>query len=118
MYKISLIGNLCADAEVKLDKYNREFIAFRVGASSRNVSKFFGVLYYTPNLDFAQYLTKGRRVYIDGGFDVKASTNDKYPDPQITVFPTTVEFCGGSGQAREEDKQARPERPAQNYKRY
>lgn len=114
MYKLSVIGNLCADAKTGVDKNGRDFISFRMGASHRGQSMFFGVLYY-GHPAILDYLVKGRMVYVDGSFGVCASENAEYPEPQITIFANTVELLGRGDRERLPEV---AEKPAQTSRRY
>ena len=95
MLQLQVIGNLVADAEVKtiggvdyaatriavnVSKEHTEFVSLRKRLGEKR--------------DFVQYLTKGRKVYVQGNMSVQAyiskTTNEATHD--VTIWADTIEL--------------------------
>lgn len=95
MIQLQVIGNLTRDAEVKTIgsvDYAATTIAVNVGKEQSvfvSLRKRLG-----EKRDFVQYLTKGRKVYVQGKMSVQAyiskTTNEATPD--VTVWADTIEL--------------------------
>ena len=104
MRRITIIGNLTADAEVK-DVSNKKVINFSIGTNEKfkdqqgNVTE--KPYYYNcsiwrdSNVNVAKYLTKGTKVFIEGSPDV-----DSYQDKEgkwkaaIKISVSNLELIG------------------------
>jgi single-strand DNA-binding protein len=104
MRRITIIGNLTADAEVK-DVSNKKVINFSIGTNEKfkdqqgNVTE--KPYYYNcsiwrdSNVNVAKYLTKGTKVFIEGSFDT-----DLYQDKEgkwkaaIKISVSNLELIG------------------------
>jgi len=104
MRRITIIGNLTADAEVK-DVSNKKVINFSIGTNEKfkdqqgNVTE--KSYYYNcsiwrdSNVNVAKYLTKGTKVFIEGSFDT-----DLYQDKEgkwkaaIKISVSNLELIG------------------------
>jgi single-strand DNA-binding protein len=109
MRRITIIGNLTADAEVK-DVSNKKVINFSIGTNEKfkdqqgNVTE--KPYYYNcsiwrdSNVNVAKYLTKGTKVFIEGSPDV-----DSYQDKEgnwkaaIKISVSNLELIGGGKDA-------------------
>ena len=95
MIQLQVIGNLTRDAEVKTIgsvDYAATTIAVNVGKEQSvfvSLRKRLG-----EKREMVQYLTKGRKVYVQGTMSVQAyiskTTNEATPD--VTVWADKVEF--------------------------
>lgn len=95
MLQLQIIGNLTRDAELKTIggvEYAATTIAVNVGKEQSvfvSLRKRLG-----EKRDFVQYLTKGRKVYVQGKMSVQAyiskTTNEATPD--VTVWADTIEL--------------------------
>lgn len=63
MIKLSVIGNITADAEV-YDKRDKPFIKFSVAVNNKDKVTFVDV--FTTKLKIGGYLKKGKKVYVSG----------------------------------------------------
>lgn len=99
MQKIVLIGNIGRDAEVK-QSANNQFVTFTVavttkrknGDNTHEITNWFDCAY--DNVKLAEYLKKGTKVYIEGGFKLDtyfSETTQKWI-PKINVFVNTIEL--------------------------
>jgi len=79
MQTISIIGNMGKDAEVK-NFSGKDYTVFSVGVSEKkgteNVTTWWNVYKYGKNEGLLQYLKKGTKVFISGGFSYKQSEKD------------------------------------------
>lgn len=105
MIRISIIGNLAADAEVKESNGSR-FITFRVADTRKWVSKgttveetqWASCIMNATDGNLIDYLKTGVKVYVEG-----MPTIDIYSSPKLrrmvgryNISVTHVELCGGS----------------------
>lgn len=99
MQKIILIGNIGKDAEVKTHA-NKEFVTFTVavttkrknGDNTHEVTNWYDCAF--DNVKLAEYLKKGTKVYVEGGFKLDtyfSETTNKWI-PKINVFVNSIEL--------------------------
>jgi single-strand DNA-binding protein len=105
MRRITVIGNLTADAEVK-DVSNKKVINFAIGSSEKFKDQQGVVVeksyYYNcsiwrdSNVNVAKYLTKGTKVFIEGTPDVEVY-KDKEGNNRgaIKISVSNLELIGG-----------------------
>jgi single-strand DNA-binding protein len=100
MLKVTLIGNLGSDAEVK-DVNNRKVIEFRVAHTDRVKNETVWVrcsLWRDAGKEgVANYLKKGTQVYVEGVPRVGAyiSTQTNQPTGTLDVLVNNLELLGG-----------------------
>jgi len=106
MKKISIIGNVTKDAEVRNFEGGRSVINFDVAVNERYKDKsgqkvertsFIRCAMWRDNTDIAQYITKGKKLYVEGSPDVEAyiSTKDNKAVGVLKINVRHVEFLGG-----------------------
>lgn len=106
MIKMEIIGNLGADAEVKV--YNgSKFVSFRVAHTDKWVDQQSGVIstqttWVSCSLNgdgggLTQYLKKGTKVFVRGtpNFVVYSSPKTRKMETGVNLFVREVELCGG-----------------------
>lgn len=114
MQKISIIGNIGNDAVVK-SSGNSQFVTFNVAVTSRrkngeNVHE--NTNWYDcsfDNVKLAEYLKKGTKVYLEGGFKLDQFYSEKTQKwvPKLNVFVNSLELLS----AKKEDN-VQPQPPA------
>ena len=107
MIKLEIIGNLGADAEVKVYNGNK-FVSFRVAHTDKWVDQNTGVISTqttwvscSMNGDgggLTPYLKKGTKVFVRGtpNFVVYSSPKTHKMETGINLFVREVELCGGN----------------------
>lgn len=121
MIQIQVIGNLGANAEVRVHNGNK-FVSFRV-ASTRRYKKADGtqvedttwvacVLNGDAGL-LAHYLTKGRKVYVsgDGGIEVYSSPKEHRMVSRMTCSVRSIELLGSNDKQQEQQPHDEPQEP-------
>ena len=106
MIKMEIIGNLGADAEVKV--YNgSKFVSFRVAHTDKWVDQQSGVIstqttWVSCSLNgdgggLTPYLKKGTKVFVRGtpNFVVYSSPKTRKMETGVNLFVREVELCGG-----------------------
>lgn len=106
MIKMEIIGNLGADAEVKV--YNgSKFVSFRVAHTDKWVDQLTGVIstqttWVSCSLNgdgggLTPYLKKGTKVFVRGtpNFVVYSSPKTHKMETGVNLFVREVELCGG-----------------------
>lgn len=106
MIKLEIIGNLGADAEVKV--YNgSKFVSFRVAHTDKWVDQQTGVIstqttWVSCSLNgdgggLTPYLKKGTKVFVRGtpNFVVYSSPKTHKMETGVNLFVREVELCGG-----------------------
>lgn len=106
MIKMEIIGNLGADAEVKV--YNgSKFVSFRVAHTDKWVDQQTGVIstqttWVSCSLNgdgggLTPYLKKGTKVFLRGtpNFVVYSSPKTRKMETGVNLFVREVELCGG-----------------------
>lgn len=106
MIKLEIIGNLGADAEVKVYNGNK-FVSFRVAHTDKWVDQNTGVISTqttwvscSMNGDgggLTPYLKKGTKVFVRGtpSFVVYSSPKTHKMETGVNLFVREVELCGG-----------------------
>lgn len=106
MIKLEIIGNLGADAEVKVYNGNK-FVSFRVAHTDKWVDQNTGVISTqttwvscSMNGDgggLTPYLKKGTKVFVRGtpNFVVYSSPKTHKMETGVNLFVREVELCGG-----------------------
>lgn len=107
MIKLEIIGNLGADAEVKVYNGNK-FVSFRVAHTDKWVDQNTGVIstqitWVSCSLNgdgggLTPYLKKGTKVFVRGtpNFVVYSSPKTHKMETGINLFVREVELCGGN----------------------
>lgn len=106
MIKMEIIGNLGADAEVKV--YNgSKFVSFRVAHTDKWIDQQAGVIntqttWVSCSLNgdgggLTPYLKKGTKVFLRGtpNFVVYSSPKTRKMETGVNLFVREVELCGG-----------------------
>lgn len=106
MIKMEIIGNLGADAEVKVYNGNK-FVSFRVAHTDKWVDQQTGVIstqttWVSCSLNgdgggLTPYLKKGTKVFVRGtpNFVVYSSPKTHKMETGVNLFVREVELCGG-----------------------
>lgn len=106
MIKMEIIGNLGADAEVKVYNGNK-FVSFRVAHTDKWVDQQTGVMstqttWVSCSLNgdgggLTTYLKKGTKVFVRGtpNFVVYSSPKTHKMETGVNLFVREVELCGG-----------------------
>lgn len=101
MIQLQVIGNLVADAEVKTIS-GVDYAATRIAVNvSKEHTEFVSLRKRLgEKRDFVQYLSKGRKVYVQGKMSVQAyiskTTNEATPD--VTLWADTIELLNQTAQ--------------------
>lgn len=124
MIKMEIIGNLGADAEVKV--YNgSKFVSFRVAHTDKWVDQQSGVIntqttWVSCSLNgdgggLTPYLKKGTKVFVRGtpNFVVYSSPKTRKMETGVNLFVREVELCGGH-QEQEQNNANTTQAPAGN----
>lgn len=98
MKKVILLGNLTKDVEeIKIGKGKNIQKAIAIGVACNSKDKdgneyttFVNMLYFGKYENIIEYLTKGKKVLIEGELN---SFNDKNGYTQLRVTPIRVELC-------------------------
>lgn len=122
MIKLEIIGNLGADAEVKMYNGNK-FVSFRVAHTDKWVDQNTGVISTqttwvscSMNGDgggLTPYLKKGTKVFVRGtpNFVVYSSPKTHKMESGVNLFVREVELCGGH-QEQEQNNDNTTQAPA------
>lgn len=114
MFKIEIIGNLGADAEIK-NANGREFISFRLAHTEKYTNPTTGeitestiwvsCLKQGDNRNLLPYLKKGQRIFVRGNAALRiySSAKTHQMEAGINCSVWELEFCGSSG-VSDEDK--------------
>lgn len=104
MKKISIIGNVTRDAVVR-DAGNRKAIGFGVAVNERfkdrnNVQQerttFFNcTIWRNDNTAIAQYITKGKKVFVEGIPDIDTYEREGKTVASIKINVRDIELLGG-----------------------
>lgn len=103
MLQLQIIGNLVRDAEVKQIGTNN-YTAFTAAVNvTKERAMFVNVLKRNGEngSGLAQYLTKGKKVFVQGQMSVQAYINkEQQATPDVTLWADQIEMLGG-GENRE-----------------
>ena len=113
MKKISIIGNITKDAEVRSFEGNKSVINFDVAVNERFKDKngqkvertsFIRCAMWRENTSIAQYLTKGTKLYVEGSPDADAYVNKEGKAVgNLKINVREIEFLGGAKKTETQD---------------
>lgn len=106
MLKLSVIGNLGADARLQ-ETINGKFIAFNVAHTNKRTDRSTGQVVENTqwvsctlngeNHGVFPYLTKGTKVYVDGDLSLRSFTGqDGLQHVGLNLFVRNIELCGST----------------------
>lgn len=106
MFKIEVIGNLGADAEVKVDN-GRQYCQFSVADTRKfknadgtetEVTNWFSCFMRKTEAEVIKYLKKGTKVFVRGNGDLRvfSSAKDRMMKAGASINVTEIELAGGS----------------------
>ena len=109
MFKIELIGNLGADAEV-ITKNGSSFVAMRVAhtnkytqqdGTARESTDWVDVTMNNPESKVLPYLKQGVKIFVRGNASLRvySSPKDRCMKAGLSVAASEIELCGGSSEA-------------------
>lgn len=117
MNKVTLIGNLTRDVEMRTTQSGCAVASFTIAVNDRkknsqtgeweDVPCFINCTIFGKRAEaLAQYLTKGQKVAIDGKLDYsKWQTDDGETRSALKVIVNDLELLGGSRQREQEEEQ-------------
>ena len=108
MFKISVIGNLGSDAEIKNDN-GRQFVQFSVADTRRfakadgtkeEVTNWISCFMRNPDAEVIKYLKKGTKVWVSGYGDLRifSSKKDRAMKAGASINVIEIELVGGSSE--------------------
>ena len=113
---VALIGNLAADPELRYTPGGKAVCTFRLAVSRPGAAEadFFTVVAWERQAEVCgQYLSKGRRVGVDGRLHQSTWTTDEGKRSKVEVIAHRVELIGSSKPAQSATVPAEtPEDPA------
>ena len=121
MLQISVIGNLGANAEIRVHNGSK-FVSFRV-ASTRRYTKadstqvedttWVACVLNGDGGQLTQYLTKGRKVYVsgDGGIETYSSPKERRMVSRMTCSVRSIELLGSNDKQPEQQPHDEPQEP-------
>lgn len=120
MNKVTLIGHLCQNAESATTQDGRPYIKLRMAVNHRVKGQdsvmFITAFYATKSQNIAQYLVKGRQVYVEGSFTLATYTDrNNQAVPAMTVNAYAVELLGST---EKQNAQAPQQNNTNNNKPY
>lgn len=120
MNKVTLIGHLCQNAESATTQDGRPYIKLRMAVNHKVKGQdsvmFITAFYATKSQNIAQYLVKGRQVYVEGSFTLATYTDrNNQVVPAMTVNAYAVELLGST---EKQSTQAPQQNNANNNKSY
>lgn len=108
MIKLSVIGNLGADAEVR-EHNGRKFVSFRVAHTEKyNEQEHTMWVSCVMNGDggnLLPYLTRGTKVYVHGDFSVRLYRYNGEVNAGLNLNVREIELCGSRQQQPQEQQQ-------------
>lgn len=107
MQKLSVIGNLGNDAEVRAREDGSKFVTFKVADTSKwtdlkgvvhESTQWISCVLNGDGGKLLQYLKKGVKVYVDGrpSYRVYSSEKERAVKCGVDIAVNSVELCGGS----------------------
>lgn len=107
MFKVEIIGNIGADAEIK-ESNGSKFVTFRVadtqkwkteGGEDREVTNWHDVILSNAESRVIPYLKAGTKVFVrgNGSLRVYSSKKDRCMKAGLTVSALEIELCGVAG---------------------
>jgi single-stranded DNA-binding protein len=107
MLQLQAIGNITRDEEVRQIS-GKDYTAFTIALNvKKDMTVFVGVRRPTSESDtFRQYLTKGRKVFVQGAMSVQAyiSKQDGSAQPDITIWADKIELLSSNNNDQEGGK--------------
>lgn len=104
MRKIQIIGNIGKDAEYQTNEKGG-YISFTMAAKSTPKSETIWVkCYKNGGENFAQYLTKGKKVYVSGDLGLHTwQTKEGQSRTDVLCYVDFVEFCGSKAEQEQKN---------------
>lgn len=102
MQKISIIGKVVADAELKKSKNGSEYVGFTVAVEEK-MGEETRVTYYdvwTSRTNIVNWIKKGRTIYVSGKISISAICRDNKAYLNAHVTATDVDFMGGYSESK------------------
>lgn len=107
MQKLSVIGNLGNDAELRAREDGSKFVTFKVADTSKwtdlkgivhESTQWISCVLNGDSGKLLQYLKKGVKVYVDGrpSYRVYSSEKERAVKCGVDIAVSSVELCGGS----------------------
>lgn len=95
-----LIGNVGRVPQERVNSKNVKFFEFSVATNDGEDNTFWvSVIISAAREKVVQFLTKGKQVYLEGGFSI-----DVYKgEPSVTLFADVVQLLGTKDNAQAED---------------
>ena len=95
--KVMLIGNTVADGELRYTASGTAVLNFRMAVNDRKEATFFSIAYMGETAEkVAQYVTKGKLVYVEGRLNNRQWTDDKNQKHERTeVVASNLTLLGG-----------------------
>lgn len=105
MLQLQAIGNITRDAEVRQIS-GKNYTAFNIAVNVKKDTTIF-VSVRRPTTDgdtFRQYLTKGRKVFVQGTMSVQAyiSKQDGSATPDVTIWADKIELLSSTNDQQKE----------------
>lgn len=99
MIKVQVIGNIGKDAELK-EINGKNYLVFSLASTKKikgeNQTTWIDCYKYDNGSSLKQWLTKGKKLYVDGDLGVSTYTrNDGSPAASLKLFVSNLEFVGG-----------------------
>lgn len=102
MQKIFIIGNVGRVPTMRSNAKGVNFYEFSVGVNGRNDSCTWYSVLLSGQSKIADYLTKGRQVFVEGTFSV-----DVYKgEPALTLFADNVQLLGTKNDTPQDNTQS------------
>lgn len=106
MFRIQVLGNLGADAEIKQDN-GRTYVQFSVADTRRfkredgtetEVTNWFSCFMRNADSEVVKYLKKGTKVYVSGNGELRvySSAKDRMMKAGASINVTVIELAGGT----------------------
>lgn len=107
MQRLSVIGNLGSDAEVRAREDNSKFVTFKVADSNRwtdlkgiihESTQWISCVLNGDGGKLLPFLKRGVKVFVEGrpSYRVYSSQKERAVKAGVDIAVTTVELCGGS----------------------
>lgn len=116
MIKITVVGRLGADAEVRHTQGGTSILSFRLAADSgfgdNKQTEWFGCSIFGKRAEgrLSEFLTKGTQVVVVGSFSTREYKDKVYNEVNVDE----ITLVGGSGSGQKETSRAPSGRPSQS----
>ena len=119
MQKITLLGNVGSQDQIKIVKLrDRDVLSFTLAVTTRDKNTTWYTVLYN-NVNFQQYLTKGKRLVVVGDLVVKVTqTNQEKTYVNLNVYANTVEFASSNTDGQQAQPQQQQPQPTQSLHNY